>query len=58
MQMHNELNDETRLTSARILPNSLLYVRPSSWCVKLNVFVQRSGMCPGRVGTRQALLQG
>jgi len=25
--MHNEPNDETRITSARILPNSLLCVR-------------------------------
>ena len=56
--MHNEPDDETRLTSARILPNSLLYVRPSSWCVELNVCVQRSRVCPGSVGTRQALLQG
>lgn len=29
MQMHNEPNDETQVTSARILPNSLLCGRPS-----------------------------
>ena len=58
MQMHKEQNDETRLTSARILPNSLLYVRPSSWCFKYLVCVHRGRVCPGSVGTRQALLQG
>ena len=58
MQTHNEQKDETRLTSARILPNSLLAVCPSSWCVELKVCVQRSRVCPGSVGTRQALLQG
>ncbi len=40
MQMHNEPNDETQLTSARILPNSLLAVCPSSWCVEVNECVQ------------------
>ena len=29
MQMHNEPDDETRLPSARILPNSLLPAWPS-----------------------------
>ena len=58
MQMHNEPNDETQLTPARILPNSLLYVRPSSWCFEMKVCVHRSRVCPGSVGTRQAFLQG
>ncbi len=35
----------------------MLYVRPSSWCFELKVCVQRSRVCPGSVGTRQALLQ-
>jgi len=36
----------------------MLYVRPSSWCVELNECVHCGGVCPGSVGTRQALLQG
>lgn len=45
-------------SSASIAANSLLYVRPSSWCFELRVCVHRSRVCPGSVGTRQALLQG
>jgi hypothetical protein len=45
-------------SSASIVANSLLYVRPSSWCFKFLVCVHRGGVCPGSVGTRQALLQG
>ncbi len=36
----------------------MLYVRPSSWSLKLKVCVHPGGVCPGSVGTRQALLQG
>ncbi len=52
MQMHNEPDDETRLTSARILPNPLLYVRPSSECAEMIACVQRSKVCPGSVGKK------
>ncbi len=45
-------------TSASIAENPLLCVRPSSWYFELKVCVQRSRVCPGSVGTRQALLQG
>ena len=31
--------------------------RPSSWWFELNVYVHRIRVCPGSVGTRQALLQ-
>jgi hypothetical protein len=46
MEMHNEPNDETRLRSPRILPNPLLYVRPSFWYFELKVCVPRSRVCP------------
>ena len=45
--MNNEPNDETRPTSSRILPNSQLYVRPSTCWLELKVCVQRSKVCPG-----------
>jgi hypothetical protein len=45
-------------SSASIAANSLLYVRPSSWCFELKVYVHQDRVCPGSVGTRQALLQG
>src|SRR5438046_9618471 len=44
--------------SASIAENPLLYVRPSSWCFELKLYVQRSRVCPGSVGTSQTLLQG
>ena len=45
-------------TSASIEANPMLYVRPSSWFFKYFVCVNRGRVCPGSVGTRQALLQG
>ena len=38
MQMHNEPNDETRITSARILPNSccMFAVCPEHHCLTRN----------------------
>lgn len=44
-------------SSAAILPNCLLCVRPSSYNVKLKVCVQRNGMCPGSVGQIKLLKQ-
>jgi len=49
---------ETRLPSAPILANPLLYVRPSSECFQLHTVSYYLGCVPGSVGTRQALLQG
>ena len=46
------------ITSASIAENPMLYVRPSSWFFKYLVCVHRGKVCPGSVGTRQALLQG
>ena len=45
-------------TSASIEANPMLYVRPSTWFFKCLVCVHRGRVCPGSVGTRQALLQG
>ena len=58
MQPNRITKVETRLPSACILAIPMLYVRPSSWCFDLKVCVQRSRVCPGSAGTRQALLQG
>ncbi len=46
------------ITSARLAANLLLYVRPLSCHFKFLVCVYRGRVCPGSVGTRQALLQG
>ena len=45
-------------TFASIAENPMLYVRPSSRQLELKVCVHRGRVCPGSVGTRQALLQG
>lgn len=69
MQMHKEPNDETRLTSARILPSSLLCGRAS----RLSLFVHlriaeclpvrwqassfaRLALCPGLCALQMCLL--
>ena len=43
---------------ATLAQNPMLYIRPSSWFFKFLVFAHRGRVCPGSVGTRQALLQG
>ena len=52
--MHNEPNDETQVTSARILPNSLLCGRASRQ--SLSVHLRIAECVPVR--WKQALLQG
>ena len=58
MKLNWKTKVETRLPSACILAIPMLYVRPLSWWFELKVCVNQSWVCPGSVGTRQALLQG
>ncbi len=58
MQPNRITTVETLLPSACILAIPMLYVRPSSWCFELKVYVHRGRVCHGSVGTRQDLLQG
>ncbi len=51
MQMHNEPDDETQLTSPRILPNPVLAVHPLSHRIKrLCQFIRVCPEAKGKTG--------